>query len=214
MSVDERLHEARPSFSDAMRIRFKGVLDPIAAALIRMGLMPNTITLVGLAGNILGAFLLAVGNFLAGGILVLVMGPIDALDGAMARLRNEPTDLGAFVDSVTDRYSELITYAGLTYYFAARGDGLMILLAFLAAAGSVLVSYVKARAESLGFEARVGILTRFERYLVLAPALVLFGLGVSQAALIGLALIAVLANVTALQRIRAVRIQARRRLGR
>lgn len=214
MSVDERLHEARPSFSDAMRIRFKGVLDPIAAALIRMGLMPNTITLLGLAGNILGAFLLAVGNFLAGGILVLVMGPIDALDGAMARLRNEPTDLGAFVDSVTDRYSELITYAGLTYYFAARGDGLMILLAFLAAAGSVLVSYVKARAESLGFEARVGILTRFERYLVLAPALVLFGLGVSQAALIGLALIAVLANVTALQRIRAVRIQARRRLGR
>jgi CDP-diacylglycerol--glycerol-3-phosphate 3-phosphatidyltransferase len=214
VSVDERLQEARPSLSDTMRVRFKGVLDPIAGALIRIGLMPNTITLLGLGGNIIGAFLLAVGNFLAGGILVLVMGPIDALDGAMARLRNEPTDFGAFVDSVTDRYSELIIYAGLTYYFVARGEQTMILLAFFAAAGSVLVSYVKARAESLGFEARGGILTRFERYLVLAPALVLYGLGVAQAALIGLGLIAVLANITALQRIRAVRIQARRRFGR
>ncbi|HSR47982.1 MAG TPA: CDP-alcohol phosphatidyltransferase family protein [Anaerolineales bacterium] len=213
MSVDERLQEARPSFSDAMRVRFKGVLDPIAGALIRLGLMPNTITLLGLAGNIIGAFLLAVGNFLAGGILVLIMGPIDALDGAMARLRNEPTDFGGFVDSVTDRYSELIIYAGLTYAFVSQGDSLMILLAFFAAAGSVLVSYVKARAESLGYDGRGGILTRFERYLVLAPALILYGLGVSQAALVGLVLIAVLANITALQRIRAVRIQARRRLG-
>ena len=214
MSVDERLQQAQPSFSDSMRVRFKGVLDPIAGLLIRLGLMPNTITLLGLAGNIVGGILLALGNFLGGGILVLVMGPIDALDGAMARLRNEPTDFGAFVDSVTDRYSELIIYAGLTVAFVSQADGRMILLTFFAAAGSVLVSYVKARAESLGFEARGGILTRFERYLVLAPALVLYGLGVSQAALVGLSLIAVLANVTALQRIRAVRIQARRRQGR
>jgi CDP-diacylglycerol--glycerol-3-phosphate 3-phosphatidyltransferase len=75
------------------------------------------------------------------------------------------------------------------------------------------VSYVKARAEALQFEARGGVLTRFERYLVLAPALLLTGLGVAQAALVGLTLIAVLANVTALQRIRAVRQQARHRSG-
>jgi CDP-diacylglycerol--glycerol-3-phosphate 3-phosphatidyltransferase len=87
----------------------------------------------------------------------------------------------------------------------------MVVLSFAAAAGSVLVSYVKARAESLGFQARGGMLTRFERYLILAPALVLTGLGVGQAALVGVGLIAVLANVTALQRIHAVRQQARRR---
>lgn len=211
MSVNERLQPARPTLSDSMRVRFKGVLDPIAAQLIRLGLMPNTITLLGLVGNLVGGVLLAMGNFLAGGLLVLVMGPIDALDGAMARLRKEPTNFGAFVDSVTDRYSELITYAGLTAAFLVQGDERMVLLAFFAAAGSVLVSYVKARAESLGYEARGGILTRFERYLILAPALILYGVGVSQAAPIGLGIIAVLANVTALQRIRMVRIQARRR---
>lgn len=210
MSVNER---APRTFSDNMRVWFKGVLDPIAGVLIRLGLMPNTITLLGLAGNIIGATLLALGNFLAGGLLVLLMGPVDALDGAMARLRNEPTDFGAFVDSVTDRYSELIIYAGVVVYFAGRADWRLVVVVFFAAAGSVLVSYVKARAESLGFEARGGILTRFERYLVLAPALILYGLGVSQAALVGMALIAVLANITALQRIYSVRVQARRGRG-
>jgi CDP-diacylglycerol--glycerol-3-phosphate 3-phosphatidyltransferase len=194
-----------------MRVWFKGVLDPIAGVLLRLGLMPNTITLTGLAGNIIGAVLLATGSFLAGGLLVLVMGPIDALDGAMARLRGESSDFGGFVDSVTDRYSELFIYAGLTFFFAGRADSTMVVLTFLAAAGSVLVSYVKARAESLGFTARGGWLSRLERYMVLAPALVLTGLGVTLAAPIGIGLIALLANVTALQRIAIVRRQAHHR---
>src|SRR3990170_309287 len=154
--------------------------------------MPNTITLTGLVGNAIGAMFLARGNFLVGGLLVLLMGPIDALDGAMARLRGEASDFGAFV---------------------ATQQTALIVLTFFAAAGSVLVSYVKARAESLAFEAKGGLLTRFERYLILAPALVLTGFGATQAVWIGIALIAVLANVTALQRIRAVQQQARRRSG-
>lgn len=210
MSVDEGLRPASRTFSENMRVRFKGVLDPLARVLLRMGLMPNTITLTGLAGNALGAYFLARGNFLAGGLLVLVMGPIDALDGAMARLRGEASDFGAFVDSVTDRYSELFIYCGLLVTSVVTGQTAMTVLTFVAAAGSVLVSYVKARAESLDFEAKGGMLTRLERYLVLAPALVLTGLGVVPAALIGVTIIAVLANVTALQRIRAVRQQARR----
>jgi CDP-diacylglycerol--glycerol-3-phosphate 3-phosphatidyltransferase len=213
MSSHEGLQPARRTLSDHMRVRFKGVLDPIARALLALGLMPNTITLTGLAGNALGAYFLARGDFLIGGLLVLVMGPIDALDGAMARLREEPSDFGAFVDSVTDRYSELFIYGGLLYFYVATAQPTLVLLTFGAAAGSVLVSYVKARAEALQFEARGGVLTRFERYLVLAPALLLTGLGVAQAALVGLTLIAVLANVTALQRIRAVRQQARHRSG-
>jgi len=213
MTVNESVQPARRALSDHMRVRFKGVLDPVAGFLLRLGLMPNTITLLGLAGNAVSVVFLARGSFLAGGLLVMVMGPIDALDGSMARLRGESSDFGAFVDSVTDRYSELLIYAGLIYFFLYSGQSVMVVLSFVAAAGSVLVSYVKARAESLGFDARGGMLTRFERYLILAPTLVLTGLGISQAVLVGVGLIAVLANVTALQRIRAVRHQARARAG-
>lgn len=211
MSVNQGLRPASKTLSDYMRLWFKGVLDPVAGFLLRLGLMPNTITLTGLAGNAVGAIFLAWGNFLIGGLLVLLMGPIDALDGSMARLRGESSDFGAFVDSVTDRYSELFIYSGLIFHFATSWQPTLLVLAFIAAAGSVLVSYTKARAESLGFEARIGLLTRLERYLILAPMLVLTGLGLSQAVLVGLAVIAVLANVTALQRIYAVRRQARPR---
>ena len=211
MTANEAAGPDRRTLSEQMRVRFKGVLDPIARVLLGLGLFPNTITLVGLVGNAIGALFLARGNFLVGGMLVLFMGPIDALDGAMARLRGEASDFGAFVDSVTDRYSELFIYGGLVITFVVTQQTALIVLTFFAAAGSVLVSYVKARAESLDFEAKGGLLTRFERHLILAPALVLTGFAVTQAALIGIALIAILANVTALQRIRAVRQQARRR---
>ena len=126
-----------------------------------------------------------------------VVGP--SLDGTMARLRGESSDFGAFVDSVSDRYLELIIYSGLLYHFLVRGEPLGGMLTFGAAAGSVLVSYVKARAEGLGYEAEVGLLTRAERYLVLAPSLIFNQLN------IGLGILAVFANITALQRIWHVR---------
>src|SRR5215211_4778032 len=143
---------------------------------------------------------------LTGAILVLLMTPIDALDGTMARLRGESSDFGAFVDSVTDRYSELIIYGGLLYHYLDLGEPLGGLLVFGAAAGSVLVSYVKARAEGLGYEAKVGLLTRVERYIVLAPSLVFNQL------YIGLGIIAVFANITAIQRIWHVRNQAHKKI--
>jgi len=203
MQVDESTRSTRVTFTDLMRAWFKFVLDPIAGFLNRLGLMPNTVTLIGLAGTLVASVLLARGNFLVGGILVLAMGPIDALDGTMARLRGEATEFGAFVDSVTDRYSELLILGGLLVYFLQQGDVLTGTLVFAAAAGSVLVSYVKARAEGLHFEARVGILTRMERYLVMAPSLIL---GYPK---VGLWIIAILANLTAVQRIVHVRRQAR-----
>lgn len=190
------------SFTTRLRIIFKGVLDPIGAFLNGLGLTPNTITLAGLAGNIVAAFFLARGNMLWGGLLVLVMWPIDALDGTMARLRGEPSDFGAFVDSVTDRYSELVIFAGLLYYFLMIGHVLGAMLVFASAAGSVLVSYTRARAEALGFDAKIGALTRVERYFVLAPGLI-FNIPI-----IAMWVIAILANFTALQRIWYVRRQA------
>jgi CDP-diacylglycerol--glycerol-3-phosphate 3-phosphatidyltransferase len=200
----ERVHKAMPpkkTFTDYLRLWFKWVLDPLGGFFNRLGLTPNMMTMLGLLGNSVGAYYLARGDMLLGGILVLVMTPIDALDGTMARLRGESSDFGAFVDSVSDRYSELIIYGGLLYHFLDTGDTLGGLLVFTAAAGSVLVSYVKARAEGLGYGAKVGILTRVERYIVLAPSLVFNQL------YIGLGIIAVFANITALQRIWYVRSQ-------
>ena len=197
---------SKKTFSDYLRLWFKWVLDPLGGFFNSLGLTPNTMTLLGLVGNSAGAYYLARGDMLTGGILVLLMTPIDALDGTMARLRGESSDFGAFVDSVTDRYSELIIYGGLLYHFLSLGEPLGGLLVFGAASGSVMVSYVKARAEGLGYEAKVGLLTRVERYLVLAPALVFNQL------FIGLGIIALFANITALQRIWYVRRQAHEKM--
>jgi CDP-diacylglycerol--glycerol-3-phosphate 3-phosphatidyltransferase len=184
-----------------MRVVFKGVLDPLGAFFNRIGLMPNTMTMLGLLGNVIGSVFLALGNMTIGGLIIFAMGPVDALDGTMARLRGMPTEFGAFVDSVTDRYSELVIYGGLIYYYLTHAEWLLAMVTFAAASGSVLVSYVRARAASLGMDTKVGVLTRFERYIVLAPSLVF------NIPWLGVWIIAVLANVTALQRILDVRRQ-------
>ena len=196
----------KKTFTDYLRLWFKWVLDPLGRFFNRLGFTPNLMTMIGLAGNTVGAIFLSRGNMLVGGLLILVMTPIDALDGTMARLRGESSDFGAFVDSVSDRYSELIIYGGLLYYFLSIGEPVGGLITFAAAAGSVLVSYVKSRAETLGFTAKIGILTRAERYLILAPSLVL-SYWFPSLVYIGLAIIAIFANITALQRIWHVRAQ-------
>jgi CDP-diacylglycerol--glycerol-3-phosphate 3-phosphatidyltransferase len=190
------------TFTDLARVLFKGVFDPIGGFLNRLGIMPNTITMLGLIGHVIAGFFLMRGEMLVGGLIILFMAPVDALDGTMARLRGEPSDFGAFVDSVTDRYSELVIFLGLIIFYAQQAEWLSCIVVYLAAAGSVLVSYVRSRAESLGYEAKVGILTRLERYVVLVPSLIL------DKPMIGMWIIAILANVTAIQRIWYVRRQA------
>lgn len=203
--VDEK---QQLTLTDQLRIRFKGILDPIGAFLNRIGISPNALTVIGLVGNAIGAIFLAQGRMSVGGVIILLMGPIDALDGTMARLRGESNNFGAFVDSVTDRYIELVIYLGLLFYYLQQGDWLTSGVVYMAAAGSVLVSYVRARGETLGFQTKVGILTRFERYVVLAPSL-LFNIPI-----VGIWIIAVLANFTALQRIHHIRSQAHERMKR
>jgi CDP-diacylglycerol---glycerol-3-phosphate 3-phosphatidyltransferase len=192
----------KKTFTDILRVGFKWVLDPVGKFLNWSGLTPNTVTLFGVVGNIIAAFFVARGQMTIGGILVLVVWPIDALDGTMARLRGEASDWGAFVDSVSDRYSELILLGALLYYFAMNSQHVAEIVTFAAAAGSILVSYVKARAEAQSFSAREGLLTRAERYFILGPALA-FNIPV-----IGVWIIAILSNFTALQRIWMVRAQA------
>jgi CDP-diacylglycerol---glycerol-3-phosphate 3-phosphatidyltransferase len=199
--VDKVVERQSKSVTDIFRSVFKGVFEPIAAFLTRMGVYPNTITLLGLGGHTIAAYFAATGQMTVAGILLIVIAPFDFLDGMMARMRGESSRFGAFVDSVTDRYSELVIFGGLLYYFTQQQNWLAVGLVYLAAAGSILVSYIRARAESLQFDTKVGILTRLERYLVLIPGLV-FNIPIA-----ALWIIAVFANFTALQRIFHVRMQ-------
>jgi CDP-diacylglycerol---glycerol-3-phosphate 3-phosphatidyltransferase len=195
------------TLTDILRARFKGILEPIAGFFVRMGLKPNTVTLLGLLGTIVGSVFLALGHTTAGGLIILVMAPFDALDGAMARMLDESSQFGAFVDSVTDRYAELFIFGGLLIHFMQVQFWLGVTLTYLAAAGSVLVSYVRARAQSVGFETKVGLLTRVERFLVLLPCLIF------NQPLIAVGVIALFTNITALQRILHVRSQAYEKAG-
>jgi len=191
------------SLTDWLRVQFKWLLDPLGRVISRVGVHPNYITGIGLIGNMIGALLLALGYISWGGLVILLMGPVDALDGATARAGGQKSTFGAFVDSVTDRYSEAVTFLGLTIYYLNQpgNNAIPIILCFASFVGSVLVSYTKARGEALHFDVNVGLLTRVERYLILAP-LLLFNLP-----LVALWIIAVFSNFTALQRIFYVRQQ-------
>jgi CDP-diacylglycerol--glycerol-3-phosphate 3-phosphatidyltransferase len=195
-----------PTFTDRLRFMFKGLLDAVGAFLNRTGLTPNTVTLLGLAGTTVGAYLISQGKMTVGAIVLFLFVIVDAFDGTMARLRGESSDFGAFVDSVSDRYAEFVTFGGLLYYFVSQENYPGVMVTFLATAGSVLVSYVKARAEGLGFTAKVGILTRAERYIVLIPLLIF------NQPYVAVAVIALLGNITAFQRIANVRVQGHERM--
>ncbi len=204
--MNQPSEQKKLTFADKMRVWFRWYLNPIAGFFNRLGIRPNTVTLIGLMGTIGCAVLIAFGLMTWAGILLLVMGPVDAMDGALARLRNEASEWGAFVDAVTDRYSELFLFLGFLIYYMLQANASGVLLAYLAAAGSVLVSYVKARADASKLDANVGLLTRVERYIVLIHGLI-FNLPLPV-----LIIIAILANFTALQRILRVRRDAHRRL--
>ena len=185
-----------------LRRFFKSVIDPIAKFLLGIGLKPNFITVLGLLLSTLAGFFAATGHMTLAGIVLLVGAPLDVVDGTMARMVGQPSPYGAFVDSVTDRYSELALLGGLLYFYSTRSNTLISMLIFFAIGGSLMVSYIKARAESLGYTAKTGILTRVERMIVMVAGLI-FNIPV-----IALWIIAVLANITAIQRFLFVRKQA------
>ncbi len=143
--------------------------------LARLGLTPNAVTTIGLLLNLLVAVVIATGNLRAGGILLLIASGFDLLDGAVARAPGSVTPYGGFLDSTLDRYSEAVVYGGLLVYLLGTDDFRAgALLVFAATAGSLLISYARARAEAAGYRASVGLLARPERVVVLAVGL-LFG---------------------------------------
>ncbi len=201
--MNQSKNQETKTFTDYLRWLFKGVLDKIGTFLNNLGIPPNVITTAGLVGNILAGVMIATGQLFWGGIIAMVTAPLDALDGTMARLRNESSRFGAFVDSVTDRYSEFALYSGLLVYFIITGTWQDALLVFFAAIGSILVSYVRAKAEALNYSSKIGLITRVERYFILIPGMIL---GFPE---ISLWILAILSNFTALQRIWHVRKQAK-----
>lgn len=194
--VENHIDKKPPmTVTDRLRMFFKLPLERIGIGLYDLGIRPNMITLFGLFGTIVGAVFVARGNLMLGGFFILLMGPIDALDGAVARASGTATRFGAFLDSVIDRYIEAFIYAGLIFYFNGQQNALGVMFSFFALVGSVLVSYARARAEGLGIETKIGLLTRVERMVVIGPTIFF------KIPLIGVGIVAVLANITALQRI-------------
>jgi CDP-diacylglycerol---glycerol-3-phosphate 3-phosphatidyltransferase len=179
----------------------EGVVSPLA----RLGVDPNVITVVGFLLNIVTAAVLATGHLSSGGLLLLVSGLFDMLDGALARVGNSQSAFGAFLDSLLDRYSEATILLALIYVFTIRQETANVLLVYGVAVGSILISYSRARAEGLGLDAKVGIAPRPERVLILGAGL-LFN---ANTMVIALVILAFLTHVTALQRIHHVWRQTR-----
>ena len=186
-------------FEQWLRRRSQLVLRPIARVMGRLGLTPNMLTMIGVGLNVLVAVVLARGSLVLGGVLLLLSSSFDALDGTLARLTGQQSQFGAFFDSTLDRYSEAIVYGGLLYYFLQKDASTETMLVYAAIIGSLMVSYARARAEGIGAECKVGLLTRAERMVVLAAGLIL---GLLTPALW---VVAILSNLTALQRILHVR---------
>ena len=164
-----------PALSDMRHNTAERLTDPLARLLARTGLTPNTLTILGLLLSIASAWVLATGHLFLGGFLVIFAGAFDLLDGALARATGKSTTFGALLDSTFDRLSEAVILFGLLVFFIRQPSISIqeVLLIFAAIAGSMLVSYIRARAEGLGLECEVGIFTRPERVIVLALGLIL-----------------------------------------
>jgi len=172
------------------------ITNPVVGILSKSGITPNALTLINLALNIVAAYVIATGHLLIGGVLVLVSGLFDLLDGALARFTKKTTKFGAILDSTVDRISEAAILCGLLIWYAPQEEAsLKIVLIFAVLIGSFLVSYIRARAEGLGWQCQVGLFTRAERVIVLA-----IGLLINQI-FIALCVLAVFVFITVVQRL-------------
>ena len=161
-------------FRDRLHLLYDRIAGPIARLLIRLKVTPNQVSVAGGLFNVAAAAFIINGNFVTAGILYFLAGGIDLLDGLVARLSNQETMFGAFLDSTLDRVSEGVVFAAIVYHLATGGDAIASSFVVLALLGSLLVSYMRAKAEALGIECKVGIMTRLERVLLVSGGL-LFG---------------------------------------
>jgi CDP-diacylglycerol---glycerol-3-phosphate 3-phosphatidyltransferase len=183
---------------------FLALVNPVGSLLEAMNVHPHVVTVMGLVLSIVSGLFFWKGYFIAGGVFIILSGACDVLDGRLARNTKRMTQFGALFDSTVDRYSEIAVFMGLAAFFDSIFTTLLIILA---SAGSLLTSYTRARAEGLGIECKIGLMQRPERITFLATAAIL-GVLIDKAVNINyfsmklaLLLIALLANITVIQRV-------------
>ena len=183
------------TLTDWLRGRFAGVIDPLARRLGRVGISPNAISILGFLLQAGVGLLFWSGRLRLGGIILFFGAPLDALDGAVARANGKDGRFGAFLDSTLDRLSDAVLILGLTAHQIRAEAYLDVGLLMTALVGAFMVSYTRARAESLGASCKVGLLTRLERILLIALLT-----AVGRATVLAWAL-AVLSALTVVQRV-------------
>ncbi|MCE2415505.1 CDP-alcohol phosphatidyltransferase family protein [Candidatus Poribacteria bacterium] len=162
-------------FEAKFKPRLEMILSVVANKMVAIGITANMVTLFGFVVNLIATFYFATGRLVTGGILILFGGSFDMIDGAVARAQRNPRASGALLDSVIDRYSEGFLFLGALIYFYSLESLLGIILAFSAWFGSILVSYVRARAEGLQVTCKVGLMQRPERIILLGAGTLLQG---------------------------------------
>lgn len=209
-------------FRDALQQGIYCIINPFVRLLIKIGVTPNVVTTIGLLGNIAAAAVFVAAAMKAtpgtdyqyklvtvAGALIIAFSLFDMLDGQVAHLGNMSSRFGALYDSVLDRYCELFTLGAIAYYLITVGQGVGALITFLAMIGSVMVSYVRARAEGLDIECKVGFMQRPERVVVTSVGALATGItgmfnpdaGAMIILIVAMAIIAVFANITAFARL-------------
>ena len=162
-------------FEAKLKPRLEMILSVVAHKMVAIGITANMVTLFGFVVNLIATFYFATGRLVTSGILILFGGSFDMIDGAVARAQRNPRASGALLDSVIDRYSEGFLLLGALIYFYSLESLLGIILAFSAWFGSILVSYVRARAEGLRVTCKVGFMQRPERIILLGAGTLLQG---------------------------------------
>jgi CDP-diacylglycerol--glycerol-3-phosphate 3-phosphatidyltransferase len=155
------------TLTDFMRFYTSGLTTTLGQRIHAAGIHPDLITAAGLLIVAMASYVIAQGHFFWGAIILLLGTPLDALDGAVARAMQRKDRFGALFDSTLDRYADGFIFMGLAYYFSEWGDSNAMLLSITALLGSLLVSYVRARAEGLNLDCKVGLLTRMERTIII-----------------------------------------------
>jgi CDP-diacylglycerol--glycerol-3-phosphate 3-phosphatidyltransferase len=181
----------------SIRDWFTGLLDPFIDIIVHFHVHPNHFTILGLFITILGAVFYAKHDIRLGGLFILLGGICDIIDGKIARKTGLSSKFGALFDSTLDRYAEVFMFLGTGIYFVQKDHPITSIMVFLALGGSMMVSYVRARAEGLGFDCKIGIMQRPERVVYIGFASMIHPYLLE----VVIWMIAILANFTAIQRV-------------
>ena len=207
------------NYRDYLQQLIYKIINPLIHGMIKIGITPNFITTTGFILNVVAAGMFVYAGICGGqndlsilgwaGGVILFAGSFDMMDGRVARLGNMSSKFGALYDSVLDRYSELMTFFGICYYLSVKDYFIYAIIAFVALIGSLMVSYVRARAEGLGIECKVGFMQRPERVVLTSLGALFCGVFKDITAfdpmlilMVPLTIVAVFANITAFARVR------------